>query len=343
MDLLLLAGLLHFGMKSKCPDGYSKNSVIFIVQYIFLFMAILNIENLSKNYGAVRALDNVSFAVPEKTVFGILGPNGSGKTTLLSIVMDILKVTSGSYKWAGGFDTDTMRKKIGTLLETPNFYHYLSAENNLKIAAKIKGRGEDDIPKVLQLVNLYERKDSKFNTFSLGMKQRLAIASTLLGDPEILVFDEPTNGLDPAGIAEIRELIKELNRNGKTIIMASHILDEVEKVCTHVAIIQKGVLKAVGSVHDVMDTKGSSITPKMLVAVGAVDNELLKNILQQMPGIESISFEENELQVICAESITTEQLNKFCFERGVVLNKLNLKRKSLETRFLEITGKQSDR
>ena len=306
-------------------------------------MAILTIENISKNYGAVRALNNISFAVPEKTVFGILGPNGSGKTTLLGIVMDILKVTSGSYKWAGDQSTDAIRKKIGTLLETPNFYHYLSAEDNLRIAAKIKGRGEEDIPQVLQTVNLYERKDSKFNTYSLGMKQRLAIASTLLGDPDILVFDEPTNGLDPAGIAEIRELIKELNRKGKTIIMASHILDEVEKVCTHVAIIQKGFLKTVGSVSEVMDTKTGTTAAKLLIELSAADNEQLKNILQQMTGIDSVTIEENEIQIICDEAVTPEKINKFCFDKGVVLNKLNLKRKSLETRFLEITGKQSDR
>ena len=308
-------------------------------------MAILTIDNISKDYGSVRALNNVSFTVPDKTVFGILGPNGSGKTTLLGIVMDILKATSGSYQWTGNENTDTMRKKIGTLLETPNFYHYLSAENNLKIAARIKGKGEEDIPKVLQMVNLYERKDSKFNTYSLGMKQRLAIASTLLGDPEILVFDEPTNGLDPAGIAEIRDLIRELNRKGKTIIMASHILDEVEKVCTHVAIIQKGVLKAVGSVNEVMETKTGStgISTKMLVAVSASDNGKLKEVLQQMPGIENISPVENELQLICEESLSTAQINQFCFDKGIVLNKLELKRKSLETRFLEITGKQSDR
>ena len=308
-------------------------------------MAILSINNISKNYGPVRALDKVSFTVPDRTVFGILGPNGSGKTTLLGIVMDILKASAGNYKWVGNEDTDAMRKKIGTLLETPNFYHYLSAENNLRIAARIKGRGEEDIPKVLQLVNLYERKDSKFNTYSLGMKQRLAIASTLLGDPEILVFDEPTNGLDPAGIAEIRELIKELNMKGKTIIMASHILDEVEKVCTHVAIIQKGVLKAVGSVSEVMDTRSVNTgnTTKMLIALSAADNAKLKEILQQMPGIDNISVVENELQVICEESLNTAQINQFCFDRGIVLNKLELKRKSLETRFLEITGKQSDR
>ena len=306
-------------------------------------MAILSINELTKNYGAIKALDKVSLSVPAKTIFGILGPNGSGKTTMLGIVMGILKVTSGSYKWAGDQTTDELRKKIGTLLETPNFYHYLSAETNLKIAAKIKGRGEEDIDKVLQTVNLYERRKSKFNSYSLGMKQRLAIASTLLGDPDILVFDEPTNGLDPAGIAEIRELIIELNRQGKTIIMASHILDEVEKVCTHVAIIQRGVLKTVGSVCVVLITSGTSKVNSILIELAAGDNVLLKNILEQMKGLDSISVVEKGIEIVCPENISAEAVNRFCFDNGVILNKLNVKRKSLETRFLEITGKQSDR
>ena len=307
-------------------------------------MAILRIDNLTKNYRSVKALNNVSFAVPTKTVFGILGPNGSGKTTLLGIVMDVIKASGGTYTWAGdGLAPNDLRKKIGTLLETPNFYHYLSAEKNLKIAARIKRSGEADIEKVLKMVNLYDRKDSKFNTFSLGMKQRLAIASALLGDPEILVFDEPTNGLDPAGIAEIRELIKELYKQGKTIIMASHILDEVEKVCTHVAIIQKGVLKTVGSVAELMNTSAVNAGANILIEMSAADNNALKNMLQQMPGVEIVTEVDSDLHIICNENITGETVNRFCFEKGIVLNKLNVKRKSLETRFLEITGKQSDK
>jgi ABC-2 type transport system ATP-binding protein len=307
-------------------------------------MAILSINNLTKNYGAIRALDNISFEVPPKTVFGILGPNGSGKTTLLGIVMDVIKSSGGAFTWAGeGIAANDLRKKIGTLLETPNFYHYLSAEKNLKIAASIKGRGDGDIETVLRLVNLYERKDSKFSTYSLGMKQRLAIAAALLGDPEILVFDEPTNGLDPAGIAEIRELIKELNKGGKTIIMASHILDEVEKVCTHVAIIQKGVLKTVSSVADLMNVTGAGVAASLLVEISTADNKALKNILEQLDGVKSVTAVDADLHVICTEDITGEILNRYCFEKGIVLNKLNVKRKSLETRFLEITGKQSDK
>ena len=306
-------------------------------------MAVLTVQNLSKNYKSIKALQGVSFSVPEKTVFGILGPNGSGKTTLLGIVMDVLKASGGTYSWMGEHGSAQQRKRIGTLLETPNFYHYLSAADNLKIAAKIKGRGAEDIDKVLKIVNLYERRDSKFTTYSLGMKQRLAIAAALLGDPDILVFDEPTNGLDPAGIAEIRELIKELNRNGKTIIMASHILDEVEKVCTHVAIIQKGVLKTVGSVNEVMSNSGNNNTTTVLIEVSADNNELLKSKLLQMDGVQQALVVESYLQITCAENVTAAQVNKFCFENGILLNRLTEKRKSLEARFLEITGTKSEK
>jgi ABC-type multidrug transport system ATPase subunit len=308
-------------------------------------MSVLSIKNLSKNYGVVRALQSVSFEVPPQTVFGILGPNGSGKTTLLGIVMDVLKANSGGYSWQGQQSTSEVRKKIGTLLETPNFYHYMSAEDNLRIAAKIKGHGEDDIDNVLRIVNLHQRKTSKFSTYSLGMKQRLAIASALLGDPDILVFDEPTNGLDPAGIAEIRELIKTLHRKGKTIIMASHILDEVEKVCTHVAIIQKGVLKTVGAVSDIMNVSGAAAATDatVIVEISAADNTALVNIIKGIEGINDVDMVDNTVVLTCAENISAAQINKHCFDNGVVLEKLNVKRKSLETRFLEITGTKSEK
>src|SRR3954471_23119718 len=218
-------------------------------------MTILSVENLHKNYGLIKALKGVTFSVPQGSVFGILGPNGSGKTTLLGIVMDVLKPASGTIEFYGKPPTSAQRKNIGTLLETPNFYHYLSGERNLAIAAEIKGKGREDIPAVLEKVNLSERKASKFTTYSLGMKQRLAIASALLGNPDVLVFDEPTNGLDPVGIAEIRDLIKRLAATGRTIIMASHLLDEVEKVCTHVAILKRGNLLTAGDVDEVLQTE----------------------------------------------------------------------------------------
>jgi len=301
---------------------------------------VLTINKMTKFYGRIRALHDVSIDVPEGSVFGILGPNGSGKTTLLGVIMDILKASSGNYLWKGQPGSAKMRQQIGTLLETPNFYHYLSGLKNLRIAAEIKQRGKEDIEKVLQLVNLWQRKDSKFNTYSLGMKQRLAIASTLLGDPDILVFDEPTNGLDPAGIAEIRELIRQLNRQGKTIIMASHILDEVEKVCTHVAIIQKGELKASGSVKDILDIKQ---VDEAIIELGADDLIGLRNVIEQMNGLLEVTVADHHLQVVFTNGITAKEVNRFCFEKGIVLNRLNVKRRSLETTFLEITGNKSER
>ena len=297
---------------------------------------------MTKFYGPVRALNEVSFEVPKGSVFGILGPNGSGKTTLLGIVMDILKPTKGNYLWNGQPGSNEQRKHIGTLLETPNFYHYLSGQKNLQIAAAIKERGKEDIPKVLEQVNLFQRKDSKFSTYSLGMKQRLAIASTLLGNPDILVFDEPTNGLDPAGIAEIRELMKELNRQGKTVIMASHILDEVEKVCTHVAILQKGILKTVGTVSDVLSATASGAGNILEIELLADNVPGLEAILKEMPGIINIQHIDGVLSLQCDETLTTTAINRYCFEKGIVLGHLNLKRKTLERRFLEITGTKSE-
>lgn len=306
--------------------------------------SVLSLRNISKSYGSIRALQDVSFDVPKGSVFGILGPNGSGKTTLLGIVMDILKPSNGTFLWNGQpGSSNEMRKQIGTLLETPNFYHYLTGQKNLQIAAAIKEKGKDDIPRVLEKVNLLQRKDSKFSTYSLGMKQRLAIASTLLGDPDILVFDEPTNGLDPAGIAEIRELMKELNRQGKTIIMASHILDEVEKVCTHVAIIQKGVLKTVGTVGEVLNATHENKTATTEFELGTDNLAALEAILGELPGILHIYSNDLSLTIECDATVTATAVNKYCFEKGIVLGLLLLKRKSLEKRFLEITGGKSDR
>jgi len=302
--------------------------------------SVLSINNLTKFYGSIQALNNISFSVPYGSVFGILGPNGSGKTTMLGIIMDILKPTSGSFTFFDKASDEKTRKQIGTLLETPNFYHYLSGERNLRIAAEIKGKGFDQIESVLKKVNLYERRKSKFSTYSLGMKQRLAIASCLLGDPEVLVFDEPTNGLDPAGIAEIRELMKQLNREGKTIIMASHILDEVEKVCTHVAIVQKGVLKTVGTVKEILS---HSADAAVVIEIASDDLSQLQDTVKNMQGILEVHVNGEILELVCRENITSSGINKYCFERGIILNRLHVKRKSLETTFLELTGKVSER
>jgi len=295
-------------------------------------MSILTIENLSKSYGRIQALKNVSFSVPEGSVFGILGPNGSGKTTMLGTIMDILKPTSGSYRLFDELPTHLHRQRIGTLLETPNFYHYLSGVKNLEIAAEIKQHGKEDILRVLEMVDLTKRKDSKFSTYSLGMKQRLAIASCLLGNPKVLVFDEPTNGLDPVGIAEIRDLMKNLYSEGKTIIMASHLLDEVEKVCTHVAILRQGELVTSGKVNEILSNED-------MVEVGAQDNEKLIQVLQNMSNQIRVSKEGGMVKVFFpVGTADLGSINEYCFTNGIILNHLLLKKKSLESRFFELTN-----
>ncbi|HVX26743.1 MAG TPA: ATP-binding cassette domain-containing protein [Parafilimonas sp.] len=296
-------------------------------------MHILELNNVTKHYKTITALNNVSFNVPEGSVYGILGPNGSGKTTLLGIILDILKASSGDFKLLGKPADAEIRKQVGTLLETPNFYHYLSAEKNLRIAAHIKGKGLNEIDNVLEKVNLLQRKQSKFSSYSLGMKQRLAIASCLLGDPQVLIFDEPTNGLDPVGIAEIRELIKRLSTEGKTIIMASHLLDEVEKVCTHVAIIKNGNLLTAGSVDEVL-------VADEIIEVSSQNLTELENVLNKMGGFTSIKKQNNTLQLFYSNGdADAAAINQYCFQNNIALNHLQTKKKSLETKFLELTNK----
>jgi len=294
---------------------------------------ILSTQNVTKSYGRIQALNGVSFDVPEGSVFGILGPNGSGKTTLLSIILDVLRANNGNFLWFGQPGSPEQRKKIGSLLETPNFYHYLSAVNNLKVTQSISGRGSAaDIDSVLKKVNLYERRNSRFSTYSLGMKQRLAIAAALLGSPRVLVLDEPTNGLDPVGIAEIRELIVELKNAGHTIIMASHLLDEVEKVCTHVAILKTGKLITTGPVQDVLQDED-------VVELSAADINALANVLQQLGHRTNIDTAASTVQItLPVGTARLEDINRLCFEKGVVLNHLLLKKKRLEARFFELTN-----
>jgi ABC-type multidrug transport system ATPase subunit len=295
--------------------------------------SILSIRSLTKFYGGIRALNQVSFEVPAGSVYGVLGPNGSGKTTLLGLVMDVLQATGGEYSWFDEPPSGQHRKKIGCLLETPNFYHYLSGERNLRIVAAIKGHGAEDIDRVLETVKLSERRHSLFSTYSLGMKQRLAIASCLLGDPSVLVFDEPTNGLDPVGLAETRELILKLAGEGKTILLASHLLDEVEKVCTHVAILQKGQLLTAGDVNEVLKNEDF-----IEVGAGAANLATLQSILSGLPGVKEVrAFDQHAQVYFLADLADLSDVNRYCFEKGVVLNHLQLRKRSLESKFMELT------
>lgn len=295
-------------------------------------MTILALDNIHKSYGRIRALNGVSFKVPQGSVFGILGPNGSGKTTLLSIILDVLKADQGSFSWFGEPNSPEHRKKIGALLETPNFYHYLSASRNLRITHEISGRGSTEgIDEVLKKVNLFDRRDFRFSSYSLGMKQRLAIAAALLGSPTVLVLDEPTNGLDPVGIAEIRELILELKTLGHTIIMASHLLDEVEKICTHVAILKKGELIACGEVDAVL-------TDEDHVEISSADPVALLAAISNFPGLLHHKLEKDMVLLgLTKGSTNLETINRYCFEKGIALNHLYFRKKRLEARFFELT------
>ncbi len=296
-------------------------------------MSVLSIQNLTKQYGSITAVNQLSLNIEKGQILGLLGPNGSGKTTTLGMVLGIIKPTAGQYTWFDNEYGEKARMHIGTLLETPNFYPYMSARKNLEIVAHIKKDYAPNIDELLELVNLKERKESKFRTFSLGMKQRLAIAGALVGDPDVLIFDEPTNGLDPEGIAEVRETIIKIADRGKTILMASHILDEVEKICTHVAIIKRGKMLASGTV-------GAILTSDKLIEIGSDKMDQLKELLAAVPNIKKMEEVKDHLIITLPEDgIGATELNRLIFEKGLILNRLLERKRSLESEFLEITKK----
>ena len=292
---------------------------------------ILTIENLHKRYGRIQALKNVSFEIKKGRVYGILGPNGSGKSTTLGIVLNVVNHTSGNYRWFNGqLQTHEALKKVGAIIERPNFYPYMTAEENLKLVCKIKSINYSKIEEKLGLVGLTERKNSKFSTFSLGMKQRLAIASALLNDPEILILDEPTNGLDPQGIHQIRDIIKQIASQGTTILLASHLLDEVEKVCSDVIVLRKGEILYSGSVDGMSSNEG-------FFEVQSNDNEALKNALGEHLAVDKIAEEDGKILVYLKSELSASELNLYLFSKNIALSHLVKRKNSLEAQFLELT------
>jgi ABC-2 type transport system ATP-binding protein len=289
---------------------------------------VLSTHQLTKNYGKLCAVNQLNLEVKRGQIFGMLGPNGSGKTTTLGMLMGVTNPTSGSFSWFGEPATHHTRKKIGAVLEHPIFYPYLSGQKNLELNAMVKGANPSNIPKVLDIVDLSLRKDDKYRTYSLGMKQRLAIASALVSDPIILILDEPTNGLDPMGIAEIREIVKRIADDGKTIILASHLLDEVQKVCTHFAVLRKGKLMHSGPVDDV--GKGEETVEVMAY------HDDLGVLLQEFVGSGSIKKENGIFQVMMKDGYHSQDINRFLVEKGIIISHLVTKKKSLEKQFLEI-------
>ena len=293
---------------------------------------ILKITNLNKIFNKhLHAVKNVSFEIKKGNVYGILGPNGSGKSTTLGIVLNVVNKTSGDFEWFGGkVATHDALKKVGAIIERPNFYPYMTAKENLELVCKIKGTPLSKVDEKLELVGLLERKNDKFRTYSLGMKQRLAIASALLNDPEILILDEPTNGLDPQGIHQIRDIIRIIATQGTTILLASHLLDEVEKVCSHVVVLRKGEMLYQGSVHDMIENNS-------FFELKSDDKEQLKLALQNHPSVEKIEEEEGKVLVYLNQDIAAKDLNSYLFEQKIVLEHLVKRKNSLEEQFLELT------
>ena len=293
---------------------------------------ILTIKNLHKRYGKVHAVNNVSLEIYKGNVYGILGPNGSGKSTTLGIVLNVVNKTSGEYNWFGGtMATHEALKKVGAIIERPNFYPYMTAQENLELVCKIKGINYSKVKEKLDIVGLYERRDSKFKTFSLGMKQRLAIASALLNDPEILILDEPTNGLDPQGIHQIRDIIRLIASQGTTILLASHLLDEVEKVCSHVLVLRFGEILYNGKVDEMSNKSG-------YFELQSNDSQKLIEVLKNHPELETAKENEGKIIVYFKTQIDAMELNKYLFEKGIILNHLVKRKLSLEEQFLELTN-----
>ncbi len=294
---------------------------------------ILSLKNLNKKFGRIHAVNNLSFDIQKGNVYGILGPNGSGKSTTLGIILNVVNKTSGEFSWFDGQKTThEALKKVGAIIERPNFYPYMTASQNLKLICKIKDVNFHKIDEKLKVVNLYERKDDKFKTFSLGMKQRLAIASALLNEPEILILDEPTNGLDPQGIHEIRKIIKEIATNGTTILLASHLLDEVEKVCSHVVILREGIKLYSGRVDEMTASKG------FFDLHAENQKDKLIELLNQHNAIGSIKEENGKLIAILKKDLSATDLNTYLFNNGIILSHLVKRKPSLEQQFLTLTN-----
>ncbi|WP_395074598.1 ABC transporter ATP-binding protein [Flavobacterium sp.] len=294
---------------------------------------ILTITNLNKVYNKyVHAVKNLSLDIQKGNVYGILGPNGSGKSTTLGIVLNVVNKTSGEYSWFGGnVKTHEALKKVGAIIERPNFYPYMTAKENLELVCKIKDINYAKVQEKLELVGLLERSDSKFSTFSLGMKQRLAIASALLNDPEILILDEPTNGLDPQGIHQIRDIIRLIASQGTTILLASHLLDEVEKVCTHVLVLRKGEMLYSGSVDGMSSNEG-------FFELKSDNHQKLIAVLKNHNAVDKVVEEDSKVLVYLKEALESQDLNRYLFENNISLQHLVKRKNSLEEQFLELTN-----
>ena len=253
---------------------------------------VIETQSLTKHYGSIVAVDGLSMSVPRGHVFGLLGPNGSGKTTTMSMLLGLVRPTAGGFSLFDSSDgLEAALHRVGAIIESPSFYPYLTGRQNLLYFQGISGRDSSDvIDGLLERVGLEGRGDHKFRTYSLGMKQRLGLAYALLGDPELLFLDEPTNGMDPAGMAEVRDLIRSLGTGERTVLLSSHLLHEVEQVCDSVAILSKGKLIAQGDVADLLRSQDQ-------IRLQTTDNDKAVEVLSALDWIDDVMMEDEEVVV----------------------------------------------
>lgn len=327
MELLLRFFVTKFKINRQLNTINQKQNIL---------ETILTLNNLTKKFGSLTAVNSLSFTIEKGNVYGILGPNGSGKSTTLGMVLNVVNRTAGDFHWFDGtVETHDALKRVGAIIERPNFYPFMTAEKNLALVCKIKGVSEQKITEKLELVGLIDRRYSKFRTFSLGMKQRLAIASALLNDPEILILDEPTNGLDPQGIHQIREIIKKIAAQGTTILLASHLLDEVEKVCSHVVILRKGVKIYSGRVDEMISSHG-------FFELKTAQKDKLLALLKNNDDFSSVKEEGELITAFLAKEMNASVFNEQLFKQGIVLSHLVQRKESLEEQFLTLTKNQAN-
>lgn len=295
---------------------------------------VVETQALTKRYRSVLAVDNLSIQVPRGGVFGLLGPNGSGKTTTMSMLLGLVSPTSGTFRLLG-HDADSGRREalrhIGAIVESPAFYPYLSGRMNLRYFQGIIGRGDlADVERLLDLVGLSSRAHSRVSTYSQGMKQRLGIAYALLGAPDMLFLDEPTNGLDPAGMAEVRDLIRQLSTQGCTVLLSSHLLHEVEQVCDRVAILSRGRLIAQGAISSLLRRRGA-------VRFSTTDDTKAAGIVSALPWVTAVTTEDGYLTAQVPPDRSWE-ISKALAQQGVSVKEMAPVQDSLERYFLEVTG-----
>jgi len=295
---------------------------------------IVETHSLTKRYGSgVLAVDSVDMSVRRGEVYGFLGPNGAGKTTTLRMLVGLIRPTSGTATVAGhGPGSPAGLKTIGALIESPGFYPYLSGRENLRVVADLASVSQKRVDEVLDMVELASRAGRKFGTYSTGMKQRLGVAAALLKDPELLILDEPTNGLDPQGMAEMRKLIKDIGHGDRTVLLSSHLLAEVEELCDRVVVLHRGEVKAAGPLSELMNVKGFQYR----IDVSDVDEAM--KVVRSLDGLTVEPGTIKDSILVSSDMDMARVINHALVSAGIGVDQLVHTQRGLEDVYIELTG-----